>query len=113
MTVIGDRQPASLLSALAEAPDSAAASAFLVAQIAEISGADRVVMLRIDAAREALISVAASDDALTAPSAAVSISDLGNPLTVSTLCLCPVSGDRPLGGAFSGFRQWTALPMTQ
>jgi PAS domain S-box-containing protein len=113
MTVIGDRQPASLLSALAEAPDSAAASSFLVSQIAEISGAERVVMLRIDAAQEALVSAAASDAALTNPTVAVSISDLGNPLTVSALCICPVVGEKPLTGAFSGFQSWTALPMTQ
>ena len=52
MTVAGDRQPAGLLSALAEAPDSAAASSFLVAQIAEMSGAERVVMLRITRLRK-------------------------------------------------------------
>src|SRR3954465_4694654 len=113
MTVIGDRQPASLLSTLAEAPDSAAASAFLVAQILDLSGADRVVMLRIDSAQESLVTVASSDGALTRPVAAVPISDLGNPLTVATLCLCPVAGERPLGDAFSAFRTWTALPMTQ
>jgi PAS domain S-box-containing protein len=113
MTVIGDRQPASLLSALAEAPDSAAASSFLVSQIAEISGAERVVMLRIDAAQEALVSAAANDAALINPSVAVSISDLGNPLTVATLCLCPIMGEKALTGAFSKFHSWTALPMTQ
>src|SRR3954464_3394451 len=110
MTVIGDRQPASLLSALAQAPDSAAASAFLVAQIAELSGADRVVMLRIDAAQEALVTVAANAEDLSSPNVAVPISDLGNPLTVSALCLCPVAGDKPLTGAFRTFRQWTSLP---
>ena len=51
MTVAGDRQSASLLSALAEAPDSAAASSFLVAQLAELSGAQCVAMLRFDAAK--------------------------------------------------------------
>src|SRR5512140_1214001 len=113
MTVTGDRQSASLLSALAEAPDSAAASAFLVAQIAELSGAERVAMLRIDAPQEALVSVAATDGALSAPTVAIPIADLGNPLTVAALCLCPVTGDRPMTGAFSNYRSWTALPMTQ
>src|ERR1043166_4729953 len=37
----GHGRPASLLSALAEAPDSAAASSFLANQIAEMSGASR------------------------------------------------------------------------
>jgi PAS domain S-box-containing protein len=113
MTVAGDRQPAGLLSALAEAPDSAAASSFLVAQIAEMSGAERVVMLRIDVAQEALVSVAGNSAGMSGQAIAVPISDLGNPLTVSTLCLCAVSGEKPLGGAFVGFERWTALPMTQ
>ena len=113
MTVTGDRQSASLLSALAEAPDSAAASAFLVAQIAELSGAERVTMLRLDLSQEALVTVAGSELALGSPAVAIQISDLGNPLTIVTLSLSPVVGERPLTGAFSGFQRWTALPMTQ
>ena len=56
MTLAGDRQSASLLSVLAEAPDSGAASSFLVAQIAELSGARRVSMLRLDSSQEALVT---------------------------------------------------------
>ena len=40
-TAARDRQVAALLSALAEAPDFAAALSFLLAQLAEIAGARR------------------------------------------------------------------------
>ena len=46
MAVVGDRALASLLSALAEAPDFSAAASFLLTQIAEITGAARSLMLR-------------------------------------------------------------------
>jgi len=112
MAITGDRQAASLLSALAGAPDSAAASSFLANQIAELSGADRVVILRLDAAQETLVTVA-SNDLPAPPIAAVSIADLSNPLVISALAVNPISGQRPLPAPFDGFAPWTALPMTQ
>src|ERR1051325_7320423 len=112
MTVIGDRQSASLLSALAEAPDSAAASSFLATQLAEMSGAERVIMLRLDAAQEALVTVA-SNDLTDPPEAAIPVSDLSNPLVISALSISPVSGRTPLPPPFSDFKQWSALPMQQ
>src|SRR3954462_13153076 len=111
MTVAGDRQSASLLSALAEAPDSAAASSFLVAQLAELSGAQRVAMLRLDAGQETLSATAASVDKDVGLS--IALSDFANPLVLSALSLSPVVGDTPLPVPFSGYRRWTALPMTQ
>src|SRR3954468_7021324 len=113
MTVVGDRQSASLLSALAEAPDSAAASAFLVAQLAELSGARRVSMLRVDGAQEALICVAAIDSGRPVSASALQLSDLNNPLVVSTLSLSPVTGKGALRDPFGDYAQWTSLPMTQ
>ena len=113
MTVNGDRQSASLLSALAEAPDSAAASSFLVAQIAELSGAERVVMLRLDAAQESLVTIAGSDSLAGAPAIVMPISDLGNPLAIAALSLSPIVGKQQLSGALSGLSRWTILPMTQ
>src|SRR5205085_739917 len=47
-------------------------------------------------------------DAVTIP-----LSDLGNPLVLATLALTPVSGTKPLAGAFASYSNWTALPMTQ
>src|SRR4051812_35913375 len=100
MTVAGDRQSASLLSALAEAPDSAAASSFLVAQIAESSGAQRVSMLRFDASQEALICVAGVENGRPSTASAIPVTEFSNPLVVSALSLSPIVGDRPLRGAF-------------
>jgi PAS domain S-box-containing protein len=113
VTVAGDRQSASLLSALAEAPDSAAASAFLVAQLAELSGAQRVAMLRVDGAQEALVCVAGIDSGKPSTASAVPLSDFSNPLVISALSLSPIVGDSPLRSPFGEYKQWTALPMTQ
>jgi signal transduction histidine kinase len=113
VTVAGDRQTASLLSALAEAPDSAAASAFLVAQLAELSGAQRVSMLRLDASEEALVCVASYENENTGIAAPIPLSDFNNPLVIATLSLSPVVGEDALREPFSAYRQWTALPMTQ
>ena len=113
MTVAGDRQTASLLSALAEAPDSAAASAFLVTQIAELSGAQRVAMLRLDGSQEALVCVASVDNGKPGSASAIPLSDFSSPLVISTLALSPVVSEEPLRGPLSGYDRWTALPMTQ
>jgi PAS domain S-box-containing protein len=113
MTVAGDRQSASLLSALAEAPDSAAASSFLVAQLAELSGAQRVSMLRLDASQEAMICIAAIEHGKPISASAIPVSDLNNPVVVAMLSLSPVIGETPLREPFTAFKRWTALPMTQ
>src|SRR6185503_19760643 len=113
MTVAGDRQSASLLSALAEAPDSAAASAFMVAQIAELSGAQRVSMLRLDASQEALVCVASIENGKPASASVTPLSDLNNPLVVSTLSMSAIVGEDSLPAPFEAYRQWTSLPMTQ
>ena len=113
MTVAGDRHSASLLSALAEAPDSAAAAAFLVAQLAELSGAQRVSMLRLDGSQEALVCVAAIENGKTGTASAIPVSDFSNPIVVAMLSLSPVVGETPLREPFADYRQWTALPMTQ
>src|SRR5437763_16472010 len=101
MTVIGDRQSASLLTALAEAPDSAAASSFLAGQLAEMCGAERVLMLRLDAAQEALVTAAGNETGESVPTIAMPLSDLGNPLVISALSLSPVAGEKPLPAPLS------------
>jgi PAS domain S-box-containing protein len=113
VTVTGDRQSASLLSALAEAPDSAAASAYLITQIAELSGAQRVSMLRLDGAQEALVCVASVDGGKPVSASAIPLSDFNNPLVVSTLSLSPVEARTALREPFAAYAQWTSLPMTQ
>jgi PAS domain S-box-containing protein len=115
MSVVGDRAVAGLLSALAEAPDVPAAASFLLAQLGEMTGALRAVMLRLDAAHESL-SVAASlgfdDD--EAAAAGIAASDLSNPLVLSALSFTPVRSSGSLSlRALRDVESWIALPMTQ
>src|SRR4051812_1355333 len=98
MTVAGDRQSAGLLSALAEAPDSAAASAFLAAQLAELSGAERVLMFRLDGAQETLISVAGLEDGRPVAASPMPLSDFGNPAVLAALSLSPIVSPKPHRG---------------
>src|ERR1043166_7743579 len=93
MAITGDRQAASLLSALAEAPDSAAASSFLATQLAEMGGAGRVVILRLDAAQESFVTVAANELADAPPAA------IGDRRSAGQRTLRRVSGARREVGA--------------
>src|SRR3569833_4660777 len=96
MAVLGDRAVAGLLSALAEAPDSQEAAAFLVAQLGVLTAAPRGCMLRLDPSRERLVVVASSGFSPEPSSLSVSIGDLASPIVVGTLALVPVHGKTPL-----------------
>ena len=112
-TEVGDRTVASVLSALAEAPDFSSAASFLLAQVLDLADAERGHMLRLDTAQESLISVS-SIGYDTPPRAAISIGDLSNPLVVCALALAPVTGGgRSSIRAFVSMARWTALPMPQ
>ena len=114
MAVIGDRSIAGLLSALAEAPDFRAAASFLLAQLVDVAGARRAVMLRVDSSHEnaRLIASIGLDSELGG--LAIPLSDLSSPLVISALALVRVQGVAPLGPrVLSGFEQWMALPMSQ
>jgi PAS domain S-box-containing protein len=115
MAVVGDRALASLLSALAEAPDFSAAASFLLTQIAEITGAARSFMVRFDASQEALHAVATLGFDAGLPSLSVPVNDLASPLMASALALVPIHGDAaPLGPrALASLRNWHTLPMGQ
>ena len=111
-TEAGDRW-AGLLSALAEAPDFSSAAAFLLEQLLEVSGAERARMLRLDAAQDSLIPVAAIGYE-AAPRTMFAVGDLSNPVVLAALTLSPISGTGRLGGdAFAQPTEWTALPMPQ
>ena len=114
---LGDRQLAGLLSALAEAPDFQAAAAYLLAQLAEITGVSRLCMLRVDAAQEALTVVAnhGFDDQHSAPRFGPSLSEISNPLVIATLSLNPVVATSAtlLDKRSTSASSWTALPLTQ
>ena len=112
-TEVGDRFIASVLSALAEAPDFLSAASFLLAQVLDMVDAERGHMLRLDTVQESLVSVVSVGyDA--PPQAAISIGDLSNPLVICALALAPVTGGgRSSIRAFVSMARWNALPMPQ
>jgi PAS domain S-box-containing protein len=113
MAGVGDRAVASLLSALAEAPDLAAAASKLLTQIAERTGAVRACMLRLDAAQESLQGVAALGLDTSLPATGIPIGDASNPLVISTLALAPIVGKGALGPrALASLHSWMTLPMS-
>jgi PAS domain S-box-containing protein len=135
----GDRPRDGLLSALAEAPDYAAAASFLLAELASFTQTRRGALLRFDPVAEELVLVAlhgfASAEEAAASDAMLHVLDNGSlglapqvpepervglwerahPLIVSTLTLSPVVGPAPLPGppSLTAFATWTALPMPQ
>jgi PAS domain S-box-containing protein len=114
MTVGGDRGFASLLSALAEAPDFTSAASFLLTQLAEITSAPRAAMLRLDPAHENLTLVAAIGFETRTPVVSIPIGDLSSPLVIGTLSLAPLRGDTRLGQRpFAVIDAWAVLPMSQ
>jgi len=113
MAVLGDRVVAGLLSALAEAPDFAAAASFLLTQLAEITAAPRALMLRIDDLQENL-SVVATTGPDAAPSVRIPIGDLSSSLIISALSLTPARGGEPLAQrGLASFVPWVSIPMSQ
>jgi PAS domain S-box-containing protein len=114
MAVVGDRQLASLLSALAEAPDSSAAAAFFAAQLAEAGNAQRVCIVRMDEAHEHLLLAACHGIDLGANKFSLSLSEITHPIVVAALSLTPVVGQSPLEPReLAQLREWTAIPMPQ
>lgn len=114
MTAFGDRDIAGLLSALAEAPDFPAAASFLLAELAELSGASKACLLRLEPSLENLTPVAALGLGTERPDVSVSASDLSSPLVITTFALSPIGGRGSLGPrALDGFESWLALPMPQ
>jgi PAS domain-containing protein len=113
MAVLGDRAVAGLLSALAEAPDFAAAASYLLTQLAEITTAPRALMLRIDTPQENLTLVG-STGADEQPAVSIPIGDLSSPLIISALSLAPARGDEPLPQrALASIVPWVSIPMSQ
>ncbi len=110
----GDRAVAGLLSALAEAPDFAAAASFFLTQLIEITKASKACMLRLDASQEHIELVASLGFELDPPRIAIPISDLSSPLVICALTLTPVKGGSPspLRDLVSA-DSWVALPLSQ
>ncbi|MGH7620004.1 MAG: ATP-binding protein [Gemmatimonadaceae bacterium] len=106
-----ERGRLALLSALAEAPDLAAAAAFLLADVLASTGGRRALLLRFDTDEEHLLlgGSAGFEDPMPTE---LSIAERAHPWMVATLALSPVLGDAPPRvGANPPFESWTALPM--
>ncbi|MDQ3995453.1 MAG: ATP-binding protein [Gemmatimonadota bacterium] len=110
-TAARDRQVAALLSALAEAPDFAAALSFLLAQLAEIGEARRAYALVPDddgGLRPAAQVGFTADD--PRPSR-LSIANVDHPLVISALALLPIMGRDSDARHAMAFVPWLALPL--
>jgi PAS domain S-box-containing protein len=108
---LSERGHLALLSSLAEAPDLAAASTFLLADLLARTGARRGLLLRFDANDEQLALVAdAGFD--VAPPVEFRIGERSHPWMVAALTLSPVLHARPARpGTRIPLDAWTALPM--
>jgi PAS domain S-box-containing protein len=114
MAVLGDRSVASLLSALAEAPDFAAAASYLLAELTELTGSPRACMLRADSSDDVLTVVASSGFSGEVPNFSISLGDISNPLVISARSLTSARGQGKLGPReLADLRGWTVLPMSQ
>jgi PAS domain S-box-containing protein len=114
MAVLGDRAVAGLLSALAEAPDSQAAAAFLVAQLVDLTAAPRGCILHLDPSRECVVATASTGFAPEPGALSIPGGDLSSPIVISTLALVPIHGKTPLAQhAFAGMGEWYILPIGQ
>src|SRR4051812_20461174 len=89
-----DHARLALLSALAEAPDLAAAATFLLSDILASTDGKRAVLLRFDTTDEELVLAGAVgfDEALPTD---LTIGERTHPWMVSTLTLSPVKSEGP------------------
>ena len=113
LTRTGERWSAeevdALLAAVSGAPDFATAARFLVAQFADVLGASRGFVLRLDSGLGELRPVATlgyDDHAAPSPHA---LADRFDPLVVSALSMIPVSCTAPDGA----FPSLVAIPFSQ
>ncbi|MGE5101034.1 MAG: PAS domain-containing sensor histidine kinase [Deltaproteobacteria bacterium] len=108
---LSERGPLALLSALAEAPDLAAAATFLLTDLLAAAGGHRACLMRFDTVEEHLVLTAHAGFG-DFPPTELAIGERSHPWMVSTLALSPIVS---YGAARSGgripFEHWTALPM--
>src|SRR5262249_25076914 len=114
MIEFGDREIAGLLSALAETPDFPAAASLLLGQLAELAGAPRACLLRLDPSLENLTIAATFGFDAESPTGSVSVAELSSPLVLSTISLTTMRGRAsPDARLLPDFGSWLALPMAQ
>ncbi len=77
---------AELLSVISEAPDFGSAASFLIAQLAEVAGARRAVLLTLDRANQSLqVSAALGFPSESRPVMTLPIEDQAHALVVAAL----------------------------
>ncbi|HZE07444.1 MAG TPA: ATP-binding protein [Gemmatimonadaceae bacterium] len=110
----GDRL-AELLSAISEAPDFVTAATFMIAQLADILGAQRAVAITLDSPPRRFVSTASIGfDPGAAPIISIPTDDLSSPIVVSALSLHAVScTNGPISIPGLSFREWVAIPFPQ
>ena len=91
---VSERRHLALLSALAEAPDYAAAATFLLSDLLAITGSRRACLFRFDVGDAQLVLAATVGFNGDAP-AELAIGERSHPWMVSTLALSPVTGEAP------------------
>jgi PAS domain S-box-containing protein len=106
---MGDRQLAGLLSALAEAPDFTAAASFLLERVVDLTRSKRGCMMRIDSVQDSLVAIASHD--MDSPRNGPSLTELSNPLVLSTLSLSALMDVPGIHGLGAG--PWMVLPFSQ
>jgi PAS domain S-box-containing protein len=110
----GDREGAGLLSAIAEAPDLSAAATVLLTRLADLTGAVRATIFRLEPSREQLVVAAAVGFAREPSHLKVPTADLSNPLVIAALSLTPIHGTVPFGvHGSASLASWAALPMAR
>ena len=86
----------------------------MLAQFADIVGAERAIALTLDSPPKCFISVASIGfDRENRPQAEISVDDLSNPLVVSALSLQAVSCEEGTAAPGLPFNEWTAIPFPQ
>jgi PAS domain S-box-containing protein len=114
MTEFGDREIAGLLSALAEAPDFPAAASLLLGQLAELAGASRASLLRLDPSLEDLTVAATFGFDAESFTVSVSVAALSSPLVLGAISLATIRGrGSPDPNLLPDFGTWLALPIAQ
>ncbi len=114
MTVIGDLDIAGLLSAVAGAPDYAAATSLFVAELARVVGARRACMLHLDPTGQTIDLVASVGLGVQPGAVSIQTSDLSSPITISVLSSTIVRGGAALGDrAFERLAPWVAIPLAR
>jgi len=105
---------AELLSAISEAPDFVTAATYMLAQLADILGARRGLVITLDSPPRRFVSTASIGfEGEAVPSVSLPVDDLSNPIVLSALSLHAVSCDgvAPLGGL--PFGEWVSIPFPQ